>query len=473
MSYNIVQHTSDGESKLQLAPTQVYNGKQYMCWTESGNIKVGICNVDGSGFTSFFITTGSQGYYQSYIAVGENKIIVAYTDGSSWGNGHLHAVSMDLDGSNQIHAVLDSTYAMFPSMQFYGGVVYIAYDSWTSGTNTKWLRIGVMNPDLSGFSTELYRVDGLDWLEARFEMVVNDLGVFMTCSGVDNDDWYYHIYYIYLPLNLQSISSYKMDTWDGGSYNDHAPTIAVVDGQIYGAFVRYRYGGNPYEFFLTRLNTDLTGFEEVKYIFATSNNHTHTRMTHHGNRLHVICSLNGALQLLDFPLTLDSYNQRTIRSDGGHTCSLALGEGNTLRLNFFATPAPFEVFTASVVANVDIPVEPPWPAYVNPAVVIQPTIAKSAHPRIVVQTEPPTGDFSDNLHYKILVYSDQEMTNLIHEVDTLANPEKFQYSTNQGNTWSNFPSNGLGPGNYGALLRVNINTGPLMRVWVKAYVGFV
>ena len=461
MPYNLVDLEVSG---LNLAPTVIYEGVRYLTWRTSNDHMFGRCNLDGSGFNYYKLTEEALTFFPT-VDVNEG-IIAAMNYGPSGWSGRIHAVTMLANETGKIESTIDSGSNAHPYCRIYSGKIYAV---WVRTWPDRGIIVSRMNFDLTGYESVFVTTDP-GYFYDRIFLHVDDSGIHFVVSAENSDGGYYNVYTGQLDHNLTNFTYQQRTTNDMPEHENSWPMgIARLGTRIYYVWNK-NFDSNLY---LASCGLDGGDYHEVSVDLGEGSQPTMQHLVALGNRIHCCTVHDSKWKVLDWSANLDDVNIRTIIDGNGWNGSLAVNWQDVNDTNLYGAKRYGNIHVSIIPANIDAPTVLPWPAYVNPAVVIQPTVARSAHPRIVVQTEPPTGDFSDNLHYKILVYSDQEMTNLIHEVDTLANPEKFQYSTNKGNTWTDFPSNGLGPSNYGALLRVNINTGPLMKVWVKAYVGYV
>lgn len=111
----------------------------------------------------------------------------------------------------------------------------------------------------------------------------------------------------------------------------------------------------------------------------------------------------------------------------------------------------------------------------NPPIILGPNPARCAKPMIVLQAPTPADPVGREaawlLHHRIQSFSDAETAAKIVEVDSLLNPELFEYSTNQGLSWQPYPATGLPRDKYGALVRARCELGPRQKAWLKAGVG--
>jgi len=98
--------------------------------------------------------------------------------------------------------------------------------------------------------------------------------------------------------------------------------------------------------------------------------------------------------------------------------------------------------------------------------IIAPTQIKSASPVFVLKD---TNTVDGEYYFRIQIFGDAEMTKLIADINTLDNPELFEYSQDNGVTWYTL---GNIPLNKGVLVRTKVNIGPRTKVWVRTGIGY-
>ena len=112
------------------------------------------------------------------------------------------------------------------------------------------------------------------------------------------------------------------------------------------------------------------------------------------------------------------------------------------------------------------------PLQCDPPVFIEPATARCAKPICILQSSTPSRARAKwRLHFRIQAYADQEGTQLISTVDSSTNPELFEYSTDAGLNWREFPIDGLPKEQYGTYIAARCEVGPRKQVWLKASVG--
>jgi len=108
---------------------------------------------------------------------------------------------------------------------------------------------------------------------------------------------------------------------------------------------------------------------------------------------------------------------------------------------------------------------------VPPPRIMKPYEARSANPVFILTTTKPQLVDNQPLHFRVQVFEDEAMSNMISEVRSDTDAGAFEYSLDGGATWTALPSDGLPPEAYGAMLRVKVNVGPRQQVWVRTGVG--
>jgi len=108
---------------------------------------------------------------------------------------------------------------------------------------------------------------------------------------------------------------------------------------------------------------------------------------------------------------------------------------------------------------------------VSPPFIQKPFTARSANPLFILSTMKPFMVDEQSLHYRVQVFADESMTEMISEVSTLTDHEVFEYSLDRGATWEPVGEDGIGPEKYGALLRCKVHVGPNTEVWVRTGIG--
>lgn len=104
-------------------------------------------------------------------------------------------------------------------------------------------------------------------------------------------------------------------------------------------------------------------------------------------------------------------------------------------------------------------------------IILGPNPIRSARPTIMLKAPTPTDTSLLLLHFKLESFADADGSVLIATTNSSVNPELFEYSTDNGVTWSSFPSNGLPSEAFGALVKAPVEVGPRTKVWIKASVG--
>ncbi len=108
---------------------------------------------------------------------------------------------------------------------------------------------------------------------------------------------------------------------------------------------------------------------------------------------------------------------------------------------------------------------------VSPPVIQKPTLARSATPTFIMSTMKPSLIDDEPLQFRVQVFEDEQMQDMISEVSSADNPESFEFSLDKGASWSPFPEGGLGDAEWGAMLRCKVSIGPRNQVWVRTGTG--
>lgn len=105
-------------------------------------------------------------------------------------------------------------------------------------------------------------------------------------------------------------------------------------------------------------------------------------------------------------------------------------------------------------------------AEIIPPEILEPKEIKSANPVFIIR---PTNS-SLKAYYRIQVFSDKDMTNMISEISTKDNIDAFECSKDGGITWS--PLGEDEAVDYNMLLRVKVFVGSKTKVWVRTGIGY-
>lgn len=110
---------------------------------------------------------------------------------------------------------------------------------------------------------------------------------------------------------------------------------------------------------------------------------------------------------------------------------------------------------------------------VNDILYLKPAIIRAEKPMLYFQA--PEVIYEGNprweLHFKLESYKEAGLINLIEDKDTVNDLADFEYSTNNGLTWTAFPTNGLTHTAYRSQIRVILNTGREEDVYIRFFVG--